>query len=664
MSQNFKVKNGLDVNGVQIIAANGQLTGPAATQITNIISSSSDTWVRNAANAASSYANSAYSQANTATTNAATADQKAVSAGSYANSAYGQANTGTTNAATADQRAVTSGSYANSAYTQANTATTNAATADQRAVTSGSFANSAFDAANTADQRAVTSGDYANSAYTAANTADQRAVTSGSFANGAFAAANTKLSSSGGTISGNLVVSGNLTITGNVTTVSANNLIINDNMIYLNDGDYSSNIDLGIAGNYNDGSYKHTGLFRDASDGIWKFYDGYLPEPDAAVDIDTSNSSFRIATVQANLKSDVVFIRGYDPINHTNTAYTHANSSYTTANNLITSGLVTYNHAIAAFGTANTAVSSGLATYNHAVAAFGTANNAYTSAGIAVTGNGISFGHANAAFNTANSSISAGLATYNHAAAAFNKANTAGITITNVSSGSSLYPVMATTTGSTSTLYTDQSVLRVNPIAYGSGAGGSVDVLGYLSVSNVTTLQATTNIYGNTHIGAEEIPGYLDVDNGSGTKTIILDGSTGTLTASNTTLNSLGVGTAASGTTGEIRATNNITGYYSSDKKLKENIQDVTNALNIVCAIGSKTFDWTDAYLEAHGGEDGYFLRKSDFGVIAQDVQSVFPQAVRTREDGTLAVDYEKLAVLSFGAIKELVKRIEVLESK
>jgi hypothetical protein len=127
---------------------------------------------------------------------------------------------------------------------------------------------------------------------------------------------------------------------------------------------------------------------------------------------------------------------------------------------------------------------------------------------------------------------------------------------------------------------------------------------------------------------------------------------------------SFGVGTAASGTTGEIRATNNITAFYTSDRKFKENIQDVDSALDKVCAIGSKTYDWTDEYLEAKGGEDGYFVTKSDFGVIAQDVQAVFPQAVRAREDGTLAVDYEKLATLAFGAIKELVKRVEALESK
>jgi hypothetical protein len=132
----------------------------------------------------------------------------------------------------------------------------------------------------------------------------------------------------------------------------------------------------------------------------------------------------------------------------------------------------------------------------------------------------------------------------------------------------------------------------------------------------------------------------------------------------NSQITSLGVGTAASGTTGEIRATNNVTAFYSSDSRLKENIKDIPSALQKVCAIGSKTFDWTDEVIASKGGEDGYFVKKSDFGVIAQDVQAVFPEAVRTREDGTLAVDYEKLATLSFGAIKELADRIAKLEGK
>jgi hypothetical protein len=38
--------------------------------------------------------------------------------------------------------------------------------------------------------------------------------------------------------------------------------------------------------------------------------------------------------------------------------------------------------------------------------------------------------------------------------------------------------------------------------------------------------------------------------------------------------------------------------------------------------------------------------------------------AVRTREDGSLAVDYAKLGVLAFAALTELAKRVEALEAK
>ena len=56
-------------------------------------------------------------------------------------------------------------------------------------------------------------------------------------------------------------------------------------------------------------------------------------------------------------------------------------------------------------------------------------------------------------------------------------------------------------------------------------------------------------------------------------------------------------------------------------------------------------------------------MRKSDFGVIAQDVEAVFPVAVRTREDGTMAVDYEKLCALAFQAIAELRAEVEALKN-
>jgi len=147
---------------------------------------------------------------------------------------------------------------------------------------------------------------------------------------------------------------------------------------------------------------------------------------------------------------------------------------------------------------------------------------------------------------------------------------------------------------------------------------------------------------------------------GSAAKTISIGQAVAT--SSNVQFNSLGVGTAGSATAGEIRATNNVTAYYSSDRRLKENIRDIPEALAKVSAIGGKLFDWTDDYIQAHGGEDGYFVQKSDFGVIAQDVQEHFPVAVRTKEDGTLAVDYEKMCALAFAAITELRAEIEELK--
>jgi hypothetical protein len=208
-------------------------------------------------------------------------------------------------------------------------------------------------------------------------------------------------------------------------------------------------------------------------------------------------------------------------------------------------------------------------------------------------------------------------------------------------------------------------------------SGNATNVTGTVAIANGGTGATTRQAAMDALAGAVTAGQYL---RGDGTDVVMsaiqaadvptlnqnTTGSAATFTSTtqNSQFNSVGVGTAGSGTAGEIRATNNITAYFSSDRKLKENIQDVDGALAKVCAIGSKTFDWTEAYLEAHGGEDGYFIQKSDFGVIAQDVQAVFPQAVRTRQDGTLAVDYEKLATLAFGAIKELVKRVEALEAK
>lgn len=130
---------------------------------------------------------------------------------------------------------------------------------------------------------------------------------------------------------------------------------------------------------------------------------------------------------------------------------------------------------------------------------------------------------------------------------------------------------------------------------------------------------------------------------------------------------SLGVGTggtaAPSGTAGEIRATNEITAYYASDRRLKENVVNITDALSKVTQINGVQFDWTQQHIENRGGEDGYFVRKHDVGIIAQEIEQILPEVVATREDGYKAVRYEKIVPLLIEAIKDLHKQIEELKN-
>ena len=125
-----------------------------------------------------------------------------------------------------------------------------------------------------------------------------------------------------------------------------------------------------------------------------------------------------------------------------------------------------------------------------------------------------------------------------------------------------------------------------------------------------------------------------------------------------------GVDRAIIDTGGNLSVTGDVIGYASSDKKFKTNIRPIPNALSAVEHIGGKLFDWTDEYMESVGNADGYFRQKEDFGIVAQDVQKVFPLAVRTRPDGSLAVDYVKLSALAFASIAELSAKLKDLEGK
>ena len=117
----------------------------------------------------------------------------------------------------------------------------------------------------------------------------------------------------------------------------------------------------------------------------------------------------------------------------------------------------------------------------------------------------------------------------------------------------------------------------------------------------------------------------------------------------NLQLNSLGVGTAASGTAGEIRATNDITAYYS-DERLKNKLGNIEDALNKICSLDGFYYEANEVAQEL-----GY-KPKREVGVSAQQVQKVLPEIVVPApiDDKYLTVRYEKLIPLLIEAIKEL----------
>ena len=122
-------------------------------------------------------------------------------------------------------------------------------------------------------------------------------------------------------------------------------------------------------------------------------------------------------------------------------------------------------------------------------------------------------------------------------------------------------------------------------------------------------------------------------------------------------MGSLGVGTAASGTAGEIRATNNVTAYYSDDR-FKTNLGNIPEAL-------AKVLSLNGFYYEANELAQSYGYEKIlEVGVSAQQVQAVQPMVVAPApiDENYLTVRYERLVPLLIEAIKELNAKVATLE--
>jgi hypothetical protein len=173
------------------------------------------------------------------------------------------------------------------------------------------------------------------------------------------------------------------------------------------------------------------------------------------------------------------------------------------------------------------------------------------------------------------------------------------------------------------------------------------DASGNFSAGTITatlTGNVTGNVTGNT----------------SGTAATVTTAAQSAITSVGT-LTSLTVsGATATGAltvTGAVTATGDITAFFTSDKRHKNSIQTISNAVLKVKQLNGVTWEWNDDVNEVT-------KTTPKTGLIAQEVQQVLPQVVIERADGFLALDYSKMVGLLVEAIKEQQIQIDQLKAQ
>jgi hypothetical protein len=270
-------------------------------------------------------------------------------------------------------------------------------------------------------------------------------------------------------------------------------------------------------------------------------------------------------------------------------------------------------------------------------------------------------------------------------------AATSATTATNLAGGAANqipYQTAAGTTAFATAASGTNTVLNFNGSAF-TWVNGTIS--GVALGSNLNALTLGTYLTGTSYNGSSTVTAAVDATSANtaskvvardasgnfsaGTITATLSGNASTATtagnitaftinqsvgtANNVQHNSLGIGTAASGTAGEIRATNNVIAFYSDDR-LKTRLGNIEDALDKV-----KTLD--TFYYEANETAQalGYEPIR-DVALSAQQVQAIMPEVVAPApiDDKYLTVRYERLVPLLVAAIKELEAKVAALEAK
>jgi hypothetical protein len=212
-----------------------------------------------------------------------------------------------------------------------------------------------------------------------------------------------------------------------------------------------------------------------------------------------------------------------------------------------------------------------------------------------------------------------------------------------------------TNTGTVTSIATNNGITGGTITTTGTiGLTGQSLALHNLGTNGIITRTGIDTVVGRTITGTANQVTVTNGDGVSGNPTLSLPQSINT--AASVQFGSFGVGTAASGVTGEIRATNEITAYFS-DIRLKDIHGNIDNALTKVISLNGVYFTENEVAKRL-----GYNNTSRQVGVIAQEVQSILPEAVTVApiDEQYLTVKYEKIVPLLIEAIKEL--KIEVNE--
>ena len=140
------------------------------------------------------------------------------------------------------------------------------------------------------------------------------------------------------------------------------------------------------------------------------------------------------------------------------------------------------------------------------------------------------------------------------------------------------------------------------------------------------------------------------------------DTASGAITFSNSTASSSKttgavIVTGGVGVGGALNVGGDIVAFSSSDERLKDNIELISNPIEKVKQLKGVTWDW-------NSNADILQQTLPNVGVIAQDVEKILPQLVIDRDNGFKGVDYAKLTGLLIEAIKEQQVQIEELKNK